>query len=123
MRSSVLSLMLLAWSATALQGLEARQAKGTGGCAPAHIMVARASGEAKGEGMLRSVSSKLKESIKGADSEAIDYPANLAPYGPSESKGVKAANEQLAAYVKRCPESKVVLIGYSQVWFSSRRMF
>src|ERR1700759_5220700 len=110
MRSLVLSFTLLAWSATAIHGLEVRQAKGAGRCAPAHIIVARASGEAKGEGMLRSVVSRIKENIKGADSEAIDYPAALAPYGPSESKGVKAANEQLAAYVKRCPESKVVLI-------------
>ena len=49
--------------------------------------------------MLRSVVSRIKENIKGADSEAIDYPAALAPYGPSESKGVKAANEQLAGHL------------------------
>lgn len=85
-------------------------------CAPAHIIVARASGEAKGEGSIGRLSKSLKEAVKGADSEAVDYPAALAPYASSEMKGVTAAKAQLTAYVKRCPESRIVLMGYSQVF-------
>lgn len=84
-------------------------------CAEVHILVARASGEGKGEGMIGGLSKAIKTAVKGADSEAVDYPAALAPYGSSEMKGVQAAKDQLTAYVKRCPAAKVVLMGYSQV--------
>jgi hypothetical protein len=57
----------------------------------------------------------IKSAITGADSEAVDYPAVLSPYGSSEMKGVKAAKEQLTDYVKRFPNAKVVLMGCSEV--------
>jgi acetylxylan esterase len=113
MRSFVVStLVLLATSAFALPQTSSPP---VGSCADVHILVARASGEGKGEGMIGSLSKAIKAAVKGADSEAVDYPAALAPYGSSEIKGVKAAKDQLTAYVKRCPNSKMVLMGYSQV--------
>lgn len=87
----------------------------TAACAEVHVLVARASGEGKGEGLIGGLSRAIKTALKGADSEAVDYPAALAPYGSSEVKGVKAAKYQLTAYVKRCPAAKIVLMGYSQV--------
>jgi acetylxylan esterase len=111
MKFFLLNYGLLATSALAFP----QSAPATGACAEVHVLVARASGEAKGEGMIGGLSKAIKAAVKGADSEAVDYPAALAPYGSSETKGVKAAKEQLTAYVKRCPAAKVVLMGYSQV--------
>jgi hypothetical protein len=91
--------------------LEERQ----GGCAPVHILVARGSAEPEGEGSTGRLSTTLKRSIPGATSEAINYPAKLSPYPQSEAQGVQACKNQMTAYAKRCPQSKVVLMGYSQV--------
>jgi len=108
MKFTIILAGLLASVATALP--QAQPAA----CADAHILVARASGEAKGEGMIGGLSRAIKSAVKGTDSEAVDYPAALAPYGSSEVKGVAAAKAQLAAYVQRCPKAKVILMGYSQ---------
>jgi acetylxylan esterase len=85
------------------------------GCSSVHILVGRGSGEPKGEGATGRLSTTLKRSIAGATSEAVDYPAKLSPYPQSESTGVQAVKEQMTAYVKKCPQSKIVLMGYSQV--------
>jgi acetylxylan esterase len=108
-------LLASAVTATALPQVHRRQEQApSAGCADVHILVARASGEAKGEGMIGGLSRAIKSAVKGADSEAVDYPAALAPYGSSEGKGVAAAKAQLTAYVQKCPKAKVVLMGYSQ---------
>src|SRR5580692_2949735 len=96
----------------ALPSLEERQASA---CSPVHIFVGRGSQEAKGEGSTGRLSASIKRAIAGTTSEAIDYPALLNPYTSSESKGVAATKEQMQAYAKRCPQSKLVLMGYSQV--------
>ena len=69
MRFSSTTVFALAGSA-ALPGLEVHQGAS---CAPVHIVVAQASGEGKGEGTSKSLSSRLKLTIKGADSEAGEY--------------------------------------------------
>ncbi|GJN89421.1 hypothetical protein Rhopal_002401-T1 [Rhodotorula paludigena] len=79
-----------------------------------HIIVARASGEAPGEGIIGAVATQVKRAIPGSDSEAIDYPATLANYQSSQSAGVEAMGAAIDAFAKRCPESKMVLMGYSQ---------
>lgn len=107
----VVALPATEYNDTVSQVLDRRQA---GKCAPVHIIVARASTEPAGEGMIGSLSRSIKTSIPGATSEAVSYPAALAPYGPSEIKGVAAAKAQLTAYVQKCPQSKMVLMGYSQ---------
>lgn len=86
-----------------------------GGCSDVHIVVARASTEPQGEGLTSGLSNAVKKAIPGTTSEAVVYTAKLAPYGPSEIQGVAAAKQQVTAYVKKCPKSKVVLMGYSQV--------
>jgi len=85
-----------------------------GGCSAVHVVVARASTEPQGEGLTGSLSSSVKRAIPGTTSEAVVYTAKLAPYGPSEIQGVANAKSQVAAYVKKCPTSKIVLMGYSQ---------
>lgn len=88
MRSLLFSLCLLASSILALPETAPPV---IAACAEVHILVARASGQGKGEGLIGSLSRAIKTALKGADSEAVDYPAALALYGSSEIKGVKAA--------------------------------
>ncbi|BGP47559.1 hypothetical protein JCM10450v2_003422 [Rhodotorula kratochvilovae] len=79
-----------------------------------HIIVARASTEPAGEGIIGQVATMVKRQLTGSTSEAISYPATLYPYLSSEAAGVKAMTAAIEAYTQRCPESKLVLMGYSQ---------
>lgn len=83
-------------------------------CAPIHLLVARGSTEPPGYGQLNSLATKIIQNNPGATKEAIDYPAKLQPYPPSVSAGVIAVKKQLSSYVEKCPDSKIVLLGYSQ---------
>lgn len=83
-------------------------------CAPVHVITARGSKEDPGEGAVAPLTDLIVAANKGATREAVDYPALLLPYDDSSSKGTQAVTDQLTAYVDRCPDSKVVLVGYSQ---------
>ncbi|KAF7884104.1 uncharacterized protein EAF01_011527 [Botrytis porri] len=86
-------------------------------CVPAgaiHMIVARASTEAPGEGIIGSVATMVKASLPGSDSEAVDYPATLTQYQASEASGVAAMQKLVQAYAEKCPESKMAVMGYSQ---------
>lgn len=56
----------------------------------------------------------------GATKEAIVYPANGdagltdPKYKASVQTGVKAVTEQVSKFAAKCPETKLVLVGYSQ---------
>lgn len=101
-----LSLAALAAPAPAPAALETRQS-----CAPVHLLIARASTEAAGEGILSSVADAIVRSSKQTlTRESVDYPALLTPYDTSSQAGTAAVKKQLAAYVARCPASKVVLL-------------
>lgn len=95
--------------------LEDRQAIN---CAPIHLLVARGSTEAPGTGnQLRGLVQRITQANRGADTEAVDWPADVGQrisYSQSVGLGTTAVKNQLTAYVNRCPNSKVVLIGYSQ---------
>lgn len=114
--------------ASAMPALESR-AKGAGKAAAVpvgitkaecvtglHMIVARASTEAAGEGTIGGVSTQVKALIPNSDSEAVDYPATLTDYQNSEGKGVTAMTAQIKAYAARCPNTKIAIMGYSQVW-------
>lgn len=60
------------------------------GCTVAgvHIIVARASTEAPGEGSLKAVADAIISRLPGSDSVAVDYPALLTNYPSSEGSGV-----------------------------------
>jgi hypothetical protein len=80
-----------------------------------HIIVARASTEPPGEGIIGAVATKVQQAVPGSDSEAVDYPATLTNYSISEPSGVAAMQTLIQNYVARCPSSKIALMGYSQV--------
>ena len=88
-----------------------------------HMIVARASTEPAGEGIIGAVATMVKASVPGSDSEAVDYPATLTNYTTSEPSGVAAMTKLITDYTTRCPDSKIALLGYSQVCFIAPRIF
>ncbi|KAI1909615.1 hypothetical protein LOZ53_006413 [Ophidiomyces ophidiicola] len=87
----------------------------TEACAAVHIMSARGSNQAAGEGStLAPVATALAALFTGATREAIVWPAKIIPYDTNSAQGTQAVTRQLTAYVKRCPNSKIVMLGYSQ---------
>lgn len=85
------------------------------GCADVHIIATRASTEQPGAGIIGSlvdaVSSATDQSVS---TDATDYPATLIPYASSVADGVEALTGQLTTQAADCPNSKIVLMGYSQ---------
>jgi len=85
------------------------------GCAAVHIITARASTERPGEGIIGAVvDDVVSGSTQTVSREAIVYPATLTNYLSSQGKGVTAMKAQLAAKAAACPNTKIVLTGYSQ---------
>lgn len=80
-----------------------------------HVIVSRASQEAPGPGIMGQVASKVLERIPGSDMESLDYPALLDPYVPSQTAGVANLTKLIQQYSEKCPRTKMVLMGYSQV--------
>lgn len=81
----------------------------------AHVIVNRASTEAPGTGVLGSVAESIVASCPGSDIVANPYPALLDPYLESETAGVGNLTDIVLEYETCCPDSKMVLLGYSQV--------
>ncbi|KUJ06810.1 cutinase-domain-containing protein [Mollisia scopiformis] len=79
-----------------------------------HMIVARASTEQPGQGIIGAVATQVQQQLPGSDSEAVDYPATLTDYLNSEASGVAAMTKLVENYAVRCPNSKMALLGYSQ---------
>lgn len=84
-------------------------------CAPIHIIAARASTESPGPGVIGSLATLIENDHSGTTLESVNYPATLDNYASSSAQGTAALTSQLTAYVNSCPDSKVILLGYSQV--------
>jgi acetylxylan esterase len=79
-----------------------------------HMIVARASLEPPGFGILQNISTRVMEQLPGSNAEAVVYPATLDDYQNSEGQGVAAMTQLVNNYAQACPNSKMVLMGYSQ---------
>lgn len=79
-----------------------------------HMIIARASLEKPGPGVIGQVATQVVAQLPGSDSEDVVYPATLENYPQSEAAGVSAMAALLTAYAGRCPGSKIVMMGYSQ---------
>jgi hypothetical protein len=98
-----------------------------------YILCARGSGEAavSPEGIYPDntgspgvLALEVTKQINGSVIAGVIYPAtdpiatgnlNLTAYYPSEDAGAKAILEEVNQYHSSCPDSKIALIGYSQV--------
>lgn len=79
-----------------------------------HMIIARASLEPPGTGVIGGVATQVMQQLPGSDLVPVDYPATLDNYPTSEAQGVKAMTALVMDYANRCPNSKMVLMGYSQ---------
>jgi len=84
-------------------------------CATVDIIVARASTEAQGTGVIGALAEEVQKGVKATVGiRAVVYPAALTPYEPSVVKGDEAIKAELEEEVTKCPGQKIVLLGYSQ---------
>ena len=93
-------------------------AQGACTTAGAHFIVARASTEPPGTGIIGVIARRAARQLAGSDVVAVDYPAelsSLAVYIESETQGVVEMTRLVNEYAVACPASKIVIMGYSQV--------
>ncbi|OJZ83100.1 carbohydrate esterase family 5 protein [Aspergillus luchuensis CBS 106.47] len=98
---------------SALASASTAHANGKAPCAKVHMMLARGTTESY-PGLLGSLTDLVMDAIPDSDYENIIYPATQEGSTPSYEEGIYNGTAQLKAYVKACPETKVVLFGYSQ---------
>ena len=129
--------MAVAVAATTLVGLAGGTAAAAPQCADFHWIGAAGSGQRDGANLTanggmgdvvyqsyQQLSSELAASGRTITAEAVQYPAAPVPLGgglggwmdfmDSVEDGTDAAADQLEAFTARCPQTKVVLAGYSQ---------
>jgi hypothetical protein len=82
-----------------------------------HMIVARGTGEPVGAGRMGAIASAVAAVIPGSKVVGLDYPAQFRNYVDSEGAGVDALRAAVGNYTMECPNTKVALLGYSQVRF------
>ncbi|KAE8415228.1 Alpha/Beta hydrolase protein [Aspergillus pseudocaelatus] len=80
------------------------------------MIVARQSTSWPGEGRMKELADHIKQQLPSSDSETLQYPAygDIWRYRSSVFTGDKAMLAAINTYTSRCPDSKIVLLGYSQ---------
>jgi hypothetical protein len=119
MASSIVSVLALAAVAVAQATTDPGARNFTTSACPsaggAHIIVARASTEPAGYGIIGAVKQAVLQQVPGSTAEFVDYPATLTNYPQSESDGVVAMRALVNNYIANCPATApLVLMGYSQ---------
>ena len=62
------------------------------------------------------LAAKVVKEVPGSRSVALKYPASMDPtYERSVASGEVSMTKYIASFVEQCPNSKFVLMGYSQV--------
>lgn len=91
-------------------------------CPAVHVFGARETTVPPGFGTAGPVVNSIVSAFPGATSEAINYPAcggqascGGVSYASSVVQGVAAVASQVNAFNQQCPNSVLVLVGYSQV--------
>lgn len=91
-------------------------------CPQIHIFGARETTVPPGYGTAGQVVNLIKGAYPGATSEAINYPAcggqascGGVQYGDSARQGTSAVASAVNSFHQRCPNTQIVLVGYSQV--------
>ncbi|KAJ4376339.1 hypothetical protein N0V83_001622 [Neocucurbitaria cava] len=90
-------------------------------CTPFHIFLSRGSDEPY-PGRLGNITSEICATIGGTKAcgfESIQYPAKSTAWGvdvwcKSAAKGAANGQAQMKAYSEKCPDAKLILLGFSQ---------
>lgn len=89
-------------------------------CRPFHVFVTRGSDEPY-PGRLGNLTKEICSAIGTEDCgyEDVEYPAKSTAWGVDEwcksaAKGASSGQAQMKAYSKKCPNSKLILLGFSQ---------
>ena len=113
-KTTLLSLLLAGAFASPMAepDLEERQS-----CPQIYIFGARETTAPAGYGTAGSVVQSIQNAHPGAGAEAINYPASGSnpSYSQSVLAGTNAVCNQVGSLARRCPSTKIVLVGYSQV--------
>lgn len=95
--------------------------KARASCPGVHVFAARETTASPGYGSASTVSNLITQAYSGSTSEAIDYPAcggqsscGGVSYADSAKQGVAAVTTAVNAYNENCPDTSIVLVGYSQ---------
>ncbi|OLN81210.1 Acetylxylan esterase 6 [Colletotrichum chlorophyti] len=106
--------LLLTFPWASASSVAKRQATGASGCRDVHIFLARGNNEPY-PGRQGKLVTAICNGLESCDYEDIQFWNPLeAPYCQSVEEGVANGTSQITAYNKRCPESKLVVSGYSQ---------
>jgi acetylxylan esterase len=96
-------------------------------CPEVHVFGARETSVSPGLGSSATVVNAILSAYSGATSEAIDYPAcggqsscGGVSYGESVAAGIDAVASAVNSFNTQCPDTKLVLVGYSQVSLLTR---
>ena len=86
-------------------------------CPQIHVFGARETTASPGYGEADTVVNEILNSHSGATAEAIDYPASGSnpSYSESVQEGTSAVCSQVSSFAQQCPDTQLVLVGYSQV--------
>jgi acetylxylan esterase len=115
MKFAVVTALLLAVAQAV--GIEKRQS-----CPKVYTFGARETTVSAGYGSAGGLVNQIKSAFPGSGASAIVYPAcggqascGGVSYDRSQSQGTAAVVKAVTAYVKRCPQTQIILVGYSQV--------
>lgn len=117
MKATTVALPLLAGLATSTPlELQERQS-----CPGVYVYGARETTAPPGYGTSQGLVNMVVQAYSGAQSSAIDYPAcggqgqcGGIPYEQSAQQGTAAVVKAVTDLNNRCPDTKIVLVGYSQ---------
>lgn len=91
-------------------------------CPKVYVFGARETTAPAGYGTSAGLVNQIKSAYSGAGSEAIVYPAcggqsqcGGVSYDNSATQGTAAVVKAVTAYNQKCPDTQIVLVGYSQV--------
>lgn len=91
-------------------------------CPDIHVFGARETTVSPGYGSAGQLINMIVSAHPGTTSEAISYPAcggqsscGGVAYGDSARQGTNAVASQVNAFHQRCPNTQLILVGYSQV--------